>query len=340
MYKKTTNDQQLTLSDSKEKQRKNGCVIISVYSGLGNQMFHYAYYKYLLLKGINAYIDVNGHELKKQYQSHETYRLSYFDLPDIKIADKKMINEIMDISREKPWAALRGETKNIFILLVIIFKKVMRKLQRKFGINFYKTFNHVYEHKNDYYSGINNKSRIYLSGRYQSYKHLMNIRDVLLSSFSFKLELPDYVKNILSDIGYNNSCSIHIRRNDYAGAREYDVCPLAYYKNAVNYLVAKYSDIKFYVFSDDIDWVKNNFNFIKNYMIVDTSDEKCSDYFDMFLMTKTNHNIIPNSTFSWWGAWLNQNLTKIVIVPTKWNGFNYVLTDEICPPEWIRISRE
>lgn len=85
-------------------------------------------------------------------------------------------------------------------------------------------------------------------------------------------------------------------------------------------------------------WIKTNFDFLDKYTIVDNSRYGNADYFDLFLMTKCKHNIIPNSTFSWWGAWLNQNQNKIIICPEKWNGLDFVYTDEICPPKWKRIN--
>jgi hypothetical protein len=115
------------------------------------------------------------------------------------------------------------------------------------------------------------------------------------------------------------------------------ICTLEYYENAVDYITAYYPDAYFYIFSDDADWVRSNFRFLKDFFIVDTKKDIISDYYDMFLMSKCKHNIISNSTFSWWGAFLNRNSNKKVLVPMKFSNDLFITTDEICPPEWIRI---
>jgi hypothetical protein len=182
-----------------------------------------------------------------------------------------------------------------------------------------------------------------MSGWFQSYKYLNSIREIILSDFSFKLDIPESIESVLNAIIDSNSVSLHVRRGDFIdsedGFKMFGViCTHQYYVNAYAYLQTKYSDLCYFIFTNDVKWVKANFVFLKNYNIVDTSKENLSDYYDLFLMTRTKHNIIANSTFSWWGAWLNQNPSKIVIAPEKWLGDNSLTTDEICPPEWIRVS--
>jgi hypothetical protein len=162
-----------------------------------------------------------------------------------------------------------------------------------------------------------------------------------LADFSFKLKIPIYIEKILSDIENNGSVSIHIRRGDYLEPqfrKKFDVCTPQYYINATNYLNDFTQNFRYFIFSNDPDYVRENFSFLQNYYVVDTTMEEKSDYYDLLLMTRCKHNIIANSSYSWWGAWLNKNQHKIVITPDRWFNDMPDYVDMICPPEWIRIT--
>lgn len=109
------------------------------------------------------------------------------------------------------------------------------------------------------------------------------------------------------------------------------ICTIDYYKEAVGYVKKAVSNAMFYVFTDDYDWVSNNLNFF-SYKIIDWNNG--SSYLDMYLMSRCKHNIIANSTFSWWGAFLNQNPDKIVVCPKKWYNDKY---SSLSLDEWIRL---
>ena len=152
-------------------------------------------------------------------------------------------------------------------------------------------------------------------------------------------ELSEKNKNILEEIKKRNSISIHIRRGDYVNdinAKKIlgDNCNLLYYQKAIEYIYSVITSPFFYIFSDEPEWVKNNFSFLENSLIIDWNKGKDS-WQDMMLMSHCKHNIIANSSFSWWGAWLNNNNNKIVIAPKKW--FNTFEAPYIVPNEWIRI---
>ena len=118
-------------------------------------------------------------------------------------------------------------------------------------------------------------------------------------------------------------------------SRKYgNICTLQYYKNAMQYMKKKVPDAKFYFFSNDSEWVRENLAGGDS-VIVDCNHGK-ENYLDMYLMSQCSHNIIANSSFSWWGAWLNQNPDKIVISPKRW--FSHLdASDAICE-DWIRID--
>jgi hypothetical protein len=129
-----------------------------------------------------------------------------------------------------------------------------------------------------------------------------------------------------------NTCSIHVRRGDYIGLQNFHpVQPVSYYEEAVKIVG---DDKHFLIFSDDINWCKENFTFLKNKTFVLNN----LDYEDLYLMSMCKNNIISNSTFSWWGAWLNRNENKQVIIPSKWFGISYshLNTNDLYCEGWIK----
>ena len=179
-----------------------------------------------------------------------------------------------------------------------------------------------------------------LSGYWQNQRYFIEEKSEILNIFQF---VPfDNSKNslqnlqIIKNIEETNSVSIHIRRGDYVANPLYDgVVPLVYYKNAVDFIKSKVQNPHFFIFSDDLVWCKNNLDLPANSIFVDFNSGKNS-FRDMQLMSLCKHNIITNSSFSWWGAWLNQNKEKIVIRPKNWVSENAKLDfTEICPEEWV-----
>jgi hypothetical protein len=145
---------------------------------------------------------------------------------------------------------------------------------------------------------------------------------------------------ILEKINSTNSISIHIRRGDYVSDKYANIyggiCDLAYYDRAIKYILSKVEKPSFFVFSDDFEWAKNNLD-ISNATFIEWNLHKNS-YIDMFLMNQCKHNIIANSTFSWWGAYNSSNFRDgIVISPTKWFASNSFTEPLIFPKQWIRL---
>jgi hypothetical protein len=329
-----------------QQKEKNGQTVVWIAGGLGNQMFHYALYRSLMCSGANVSFDISWYSLIPR-KPHETFKLNYFKIKELKIIDFneciKMIDLMIFCNFSLPdLESLIKSNLSFKYKILVIVKKIVCRIVKQFTISYRIKRSHIVENKGHSISFYNKKG-VYLQGNFQSYKIFSSIREILLSDFSFDFELSTYMKKIIEDIALHNSVSVHIRRRDYVGVKEFDVCSIHYYLNSINYLKSKYMDLKFYLFSDDKDWVKTTFSFLESYCIIDTSSEKYSDYCDLFLMTKTDHNIIANSSFSWWGAWLNQNPDKMVVVPEQWfkgKSEDLVRTDDVCPPEWIRIASE
>jgi hypothetical protein len=137
-----------------------------------------------------------------------------------------------------------------------------------------------------------------------------------------------------------NSVSIHIRRGDYVTnkrhSKVFSPCSHDYYSRAAKLIADQQPNPHYFVFSDDIGWAKANLEFEYPTTFVDVNDEAHS-HEDMRLMSLCNHNIIANSSFSWWGAWLNVNPEKVVIAPQKWFSDYKCNTQDMIPENWIKI---
>jgi len=175
----------------------------------------------------------------------------------------------------------------------------------------------------------NSDFSVLLDGYFQSYKYFEKFNDFIVSILNF----DDICDNL--NIKYpniNNYTSLHVRRGDYVNKQQFhSLLSNEYYKKALKIVDNK----NIAIFSDDIEWCKNNFDFIKNPLFINNSH----DYEDLILMSMCKNNIIANSSFSWWSAWLNKNDNKIVIAPNNWFGPEYysMSTKDLIPQEWIRI---
>lgn len=184
-----------------------------------------------------------------------------------------------------------------------------------------------------------NKDRLY-DGYWQCPKYFNDARDEILREYTYKNELDErngkIASRMLSD---DKSVSIHIRRGDYLNAKKYaGICDVEYYRQAVKIMQEKLGEnYHVYVFSNDMEWCKRNILPMlndKNVMFVDWNI-KADSYKDMRLMGLCRINIIAASSFSWWGAYLNQRKDQIVIAPKKW--INWDLEYEVLMPDWIKV---
>ena len=137
-----------------------------------------------------------------------------------------------------------------------------------------------------------------------------------------------------------SSVSVHVRRGDYVNDPKtnayHGTCSLDYYKKAVEIIRNKVKDPVFFIFSDDAEWVKKNFNIDEQQVLV-SEPEKLSLTEELKLMASCRHSVVANSSFSWWGAWLNNNNEKMVIAPQKWFADPLIDTSDLIPSAWIRI---
>lgn len=182
----------------------------------------------------------------------------------------------------------------------------------------------------------------YVKGYWQKEKYFKRIEPIIREEFTFRTPITDsYLSEIKEQIENSNSVSVHFRRGDYvtnpAINAYHGVCSLDYYQRAVEILRKKEKNLHLFIFSDDIDWVKTHFKVDIATTYVDKSIEEQHSDFQLMCMCK--HNIIANSSYSWWAAWLNPNPEKTVIAPKKWfkKRFKQIRERNRVPAEWLRI---
>lgn len=182
---------------------------------------------------------------------------------------------------------------------------------------------------------------IYLDWYWQSYKYFDSIWNELKEIFEVKTEIDNENQKILDLIkkDFLNSVSVHVRRWDYItnnnASSWHWVCSVDYYNEAIKYITEKIDNSYFFVFSDDIAWVKENIYFWKNVYFVDNNNWKWHE--DLRLMYNCGNHIIANSSFSWWWAYLWRNEYKIILAPKKWLQNDKYSFDNLIPNDWIKI---
>ena len=173
-------------------------------------------------------------------------------------------------------------------------------------------------------------SNFRLEGYWQTEKFFIDIKELIIEEFSMTDETKKRLVSKYHEIG-KDSVSIHVRRTDYVSSNGFHPLQnIEYYIEGLS-IIKNYKNI--FIFSDDIDWCKKNFNFKNSFFVEGNSNVE-----DLWLMTLCNHNIIANSSFSWWGAYLNMKSDRKVIYPKNWFGnFTGINTSLICPNNWIKI---
>lgn len=275
--------------------------IIIFKGGLGNQMFQYAFYLRLRSRYPHSYYLF---DIDRSQKVHYGYELDNI----FKINSEKSIMGYRRLYRVCPF-------------LGRVFKSVDHKIYCQYD--------------EAYLNGDYPLARY--NGYWQSEDYFKPIEEVVRKAFVFQEELiSKKTKEQALLLQNSDSVAIHVRRGDYLGLSEsYGLCSEIYYYEAISFMREHVLNPKFVFFSDEINWVKEHIN-CEGATYVDWN-KSVDSWQDMYLMSCCKHNIIANSTFSWWGAWLNFNKDKIVIAPKPW--VNFSPDYDIVPKEWIRIKR-
>lgn len=182
-------------------------------------------------------------------------------------------------------------------------------------------------------------SKTYLDGYWQNEKYFIEYANQIRQDFKFKPRPNKKMAQYLKKIKATNSVAIHVRRADYINitriAQAVGICTEAYYQRAIKFIAKKVNKPVFFIFSerDGLEWARENLKFESPCIFVKSGE----DYEDLELMSSCQHNIVANSSFSWWGAWLNENPKKIVVAPEPW--FNNKKID-IIPHGWVKLAKE
>ncbi|MEE8478749.1 MAG: alpha-1,2-fucosyltransferase, partial [Candidatus Neomarinimicrobiota bacterium] len=187
---------------------------------------------------------------------------------------------------------------------------------------------------------VKDSPQVYLTGYWQNNDIIEEYKNLISNDLILKYTISANNKNYLKSINSTNSVAIHFRRSDYLSKpnyrKVYATCSNNYYYESIEYIQKKIKELHYFIFSDNITWIKNNFNFSSNTTFIDNEGPA---YEHLYLMSQCKHQIIANSTFSWWAAWLNPNSGKIIITPKYWYNDKH-LNDTVIriPQEWIKIK--
>ncbi len=289
-------------------------IIIMLSGGLCNQMFQYALYCRLQELGKCVKIDDKrgfiGDPNGRLPRLREVFGIDY------DVASEKEIKDMLDSHKDVISIAKRK-----------LFGRKSKRYQEQDGL---------YDEK------VLLSDDIYLDGYWQSEKYFDSEKTIsrLKSEFSFEekniLVNPDTIE-LLERIDNTESVSVHIRRGDYLNPGTVEnhggICTDAYYKRAMEYMLEKKPEAEFYLFSNDIEWVKKQ-DFGEKSHVVEIEEES-GDVAELFLMSRCHNHILANSSFSWWSAWINDRDDKVIIAPSKWANLKNM--EDIYTDRMIRI---
>lgn len=283
-------------------------IIVNIYGGLGNQLFQYAAGRHLAEKHHTTLkLDIENFKTDRRRQ----YALHHFNIKEnfCGSLDKGVIK-----AKERIRKLLNKERKTAA-------QAIYKEQDLNFDQNVLALGNNVY-----------------LDGYWGSENYFKSIENIIRHEFTVAGPPAGLNETCLQKIKSVNSVAIHVRRGDYVSVKEtnavHGVCNISYYREAIELLSGRVSDPYFFIFSDDMPWVKENL-VINKFPVEHVEHNSELAHEDLRLMYSCRHNIVANSSFSWWGAWLNNNPDKIVIAPARWN--NIPGHETILPDSWIRL---
>ena len=292
-------------------------VISNILGGLGNQMFQYAAGRGLsLARGVPLYIDIADF---RGYHLHQGFELE----------------------RVFSCAISYAESEHRRAVLGLQASRIIRRAIARPKLRFMHSHHLIVEPTFNYWPGITDVTLpCYLQGYWQSERYFAKEANAIRADFVFRNHLSGKNIAVASHISGLNSVSLHVRRGDYASNpksnSQHGTCSLAYYDEAIRYMCGHVASPSFIIFSDDLNWAKANLR-IKAPCLYIAHNRGGESYNDMHLMSLCRHHIIANSSFSWWGAWLNPRKGKTVVAPRSWYSAVNMQDVDPCPEEWIRF---
>lgn len=290
-------------------------IIVSLNSGLGNQMFQYATGMALASRNNTSLIlDLSWFEAN----TARHYQLHHFAIT---------AREVSEREKTKFTSVYDG-----------ICKKAVRYMAKKYlNRRLYREAHFNYDPEL-----FRRKKNTWIEGYWQSEKYFGAIAQDITREFRIRTPLSAKTIETKKLIYSTESVSVHVRRGDYVAEdnrkKIHGPLEISYYARALDIIARKTKYPHLFIFSDDMSWVKENLRFEYPATYVDHNDES-TGFEDLHLMSGCRHNVIANSTFSWWGAWLNRNPSKIVIAPKQWfpDPDMNNLTGDLIPDSWVRL---
>jgi hypothetical protein len=287
-------------------------IISAILGGLGNQMFQYAAARALAVSRTQPLLlDLAAFDGYKLHNGFELDRVFMIDTAAAKTADLLPVLGwrtpalVRKILKRRPFAPLRGAH-----LAIEPAPNHWPELQRMQG-------------------------PLYMMGYWQSERYFLKHKSVILADFRFRQKLEGHNAELAAKMADSPSVSVHLRRGDYLSDQIMDVCSLDYYRAAAKHMEERVSSPAYYVFSDDADWVRRHVDFLHGATFID-HNKGLESHQDMQLMSRCKHHIIANSSFSWWGAWLNPLTEKVVVAPRTWFRDGRDDSDHV-PSQWTRL---
>ena len=280
---------------------------VKLTGGLGNQMFQFASgYTLAKKKNVDLSLDLRWYRRRKLHNGFELQKV--FDI----YSKVSFLNKALSFSS-------------------ISLKEIINKFDRS-----YYVFNEPHFHYSSKILEIPNHS--FLKGYWQSELYFNSNALEIKKIFSFTKKLGKKNALIANEIIKSNSISIHIRRGDFLLKQNenHKIDLKEYYSKTIEKTSEYFDNPKYFIFTDDAYWASKYFKLDYSFTIVDINRGEDS-FLDMYLMSLCKSNIIANSTFSWWGAWLNNNKNKIVYAPKNWFNDKAICTDNLIPKSWNLI---
>ena len=185
------------------------------------------------------------------------------------------------------------------------------------------------------------QQNLYLMGYWQSYKYFESIKSILQTEISPKNPLDKHYQNYLEQIKTSKSAMVHVRRGDYvnlaSAAKVHGFIGLDYYQKGMQSILEKNPDTQFFVFSDDLQWAKENLPYQDKCRFIEPTSSVDAVIQELELMTHCQHHLIANSSLSWWAAWLSKNPNGSVICPSQWTTDTSINWSDLLPSSWQRI---
>lgn len=291
-------------------------IIVYLQGGIGNQMFQYAAARRLALRlGVPLKLDLSRLTVELPGVTPRSYALKYF------------LIEAEEATQEET-AALFQPPEGRFSRLARRLAPVSRRSHmRQHGFGFDPAV-------------LSLQDNVLLDGYWQSERYFADVAGQVRSDFTLREDATGTNLETAAMMLECDSVSVHIRRGDYVSdpraAAKYASCSDGYYRKAVDMVAQRVSRPRFFVFSDDPCWVKEHFSLPHGMIVVDHNDPDAA-HEDLRLMSLCRHHIIANSSFSWWGAWLDPRPDKIVVAPARWFTAPSARPRDLVPESWFRV---